>query len=201
MSQFFLGSEERNYMKITTVKIFLCFLICFMLAGCDLKTKMEVSKDLKETFQQISVGEFTEIKVLNPEKLYVVDEHDDNEYINLILSNTDYEINDIEIIDEDKCSAHIEIDTVAAADIMKEVASRFTEFDMDRFMEEYLQELKSTKEKKTYDVTVELQKVDGSWLIVPDWGLNDAMTGGLLSLYAETARSQYERLLEEAGEE
>lgn len=150
----------------------------------------------EEILESLMAGE-GEIPVLTPDGTPA--ESGANEGLaQVITSMLEYEI--LSVAEEDDMAAvTVRITAPDTPAILDEVLADMDDYDAQVFEERMEDALRTDSRKVEFTVEVTLQGQDGIWYLVPDGQLSNAMTGGLLQVYADQVQAIQDELTGGSG--
>lgn len=78
--------------------------------------------------------------------------------------------------------------------ILRETLGELDEYSDEAFIEAMSARLGRGHDTVSFDVELELKRIDGVWYLIPNAELTNAMTGGLLQMYGDTVEQIRNRL-------
>lgn len=106
----------------------------------------------------------------------------------VITSMLEYEILSV-TEEDDTATAAVRITAPDTPAILDDVLADMDVYDAEIFVERMEDALRTDSRTVEFTVEVTLQGVDGIWYLVPDGQLTNAMTGGLLQVYADQVQA------------
>lgn len=106
----------------------------------------------------------------------------------LISRELDFEVLEIET-DGDEAVASVKIQSPDTIALVQQALEGMEEYDEAQFLQKMQTLLEGKHAKREVTVEVELVKQDGAWYVVSSADFSDAITGGMISRYAELQQS------------
>lgn len=168
-------------------------LLTISLSGCE---GVSAENDLSHTLDALRSNSLENAYLyssgdLLPQNDFTASQNE-NEVNLLIKKQSSFQIQRIEV-DGDNATAYV---TVSAPDVLQilEQQSAFIEGqDVTALLDLVQQELEQEDfPKKEFDITATLKQVDSHWYLMPNYDLNNALSGGLLERYAQIVQDRME---------
>lgn len=171
--------------------IFLLAVSLGALAGCGDKKGAEAA--VNEAMSALVSGGGGDIPVLGLDGSTVTGF--ENEGLARIISGQlAYEIEEVSA-KGNTASASLKITAPDAPAVLRETLDELDEYSDEAFIEAMSARLGRGHGTVSFDVEVELQRIDGVWHLIPNAELTNAMTGGLLQMYEDTVRMIQNQLM------
>lgn len=106
----------------------------------------------------------------------------------LISRELDFEVLEMET-DGDEAVASVKIQSPDTIALVQQALEGMEEYDEAQFLQKMQTLLEGKHAKREVTVEVELVKQDGAWYVVSSADFSDAITGGMISRYAELQQS------------
>ena len=106
----------------------------------------------------------------------------------LISRELDFEVLEMET-DGDEAVASVKIQSPDTVALVQQALEGMEEYDEAQFLQKMQTLLEGKHAKREVTVEVELVKQDGAWYVVSSADFSDAITGGMISRYAELQQS------------
>lgn len=116
----------------------------------------------------------------------------------VITSMLEYEILSV-TEEDDTATSTVRITAPDTPAILDDVLADIDDYDVEVFVSRMEDALRTDSRTVEFTVEVTLQGVDGVWYLVPDGQLTNAMTGGLLQVYADQVQSIQDGLMGGSG--
>ncbi len=116
----------------------------------------------------------------------------------VITSMLEYEILSV-TEEDDTATSTMRITAPDTPAILDDVLADIDVYDVEVFVSRMEDALRTDSRTVEFTVEVTLQGVDGIWYLVPDGQLTNAMTGGLLQVYADQVQAIQDGLMGGSG--
>lgn len=163
------------------------FLVIKWLGGEDIGSKSTPDKTLTAVFDALG-GEETEEPLLIGADGSPVRISGGSGIAALISRELDFEVLEMET-DGDEAVASVKIQSPDTIALVQQALEGMEEYDEAQFLQKMQTLLEGKHAKREVTVEVELVKQDGAWYVVSSADFSDAITGGMISRYAELQQS------------
>ena len=171
--------------------IFVLVVSAVLLAGCGDKKGAEAA--VNEAMSALVSGGAEDIPVLALDGSTVTGF--ENEGLARVISGQlTYEVGEVSAKGK-TASASLKITAPDTPAILQEALGELDEYSDEAFIEAMSARLGRSHDTVSFDVELELKRIDGVWYIIPNAELTNAMTGGLLQMYEDTVQQVRNRLI------